>query len=118
MWAPALLLEASGDVAGALATVAGLWDQCVRSGAVVECPVLGADLVRLAIAAGDAARAAKVAAVVAEVAAEVAAAGDVPSLTSAALHCRGLAHDDVGLLADAVESYSRGPAAREPDGRA
>ena len=45
MWAPALLLEASGDIAGALATVTGLWDQCVRSGAVVECPVLGADLV-------------------------------------------------------------------------
>ena len=108
-WAPALLLEASGDIAGALATVAGLWDQCVRSGAVVECPVLGADLVRLAIAAGDAARAAEVAAIVAEVAAEVAPAGDVPSLTSAALHCRGLAHDDAGLLADAVESYSRGP---------
>jgi hypothetical protein len=79
MWAPALLLEASGDIAGALATVAGLWDQCVRSGAVVECPVLGADLVRLAIAAGDTARAAEVAAVVAE----VVAAGDVPSLTGA-----------------------------------
>ena len=104
MWAPALLLEASGDIAGALAAVAGLWDQCVRSGAVVECPVLGADLIRLAIAAGDTARAAEVAAVVAQ----VAAAGDVPSLAGAALHCRGLAHDDAGLLADAVESYSRG----------
>ena len=105
MWAPALLLEASGDIAGALATVAGLWDQCVRSGAVVECPVLGADLVRLAIAAGDTARASEVAAVVAG----VAAPGDVPSLAGAALHCLGLVHDDAGLLADAVETYSRGP---------
>jgi hypothetical protein len=103
------LLEASGDVAGALATVAGLWDQSVRSGAVVECPVLGADLVRLAIAVGDAARAAKVAAVVAEVAAEVDAAGDAPSLAGAALHCRGLAHDEVGLLAEAVQACSRAP---------
>jgi hypothetical protein len=36
-------------------------------------------------------------------------AGDVPSLTGAALHCLGLARDDAGLLADAVDSYSRGP---------
>jgi len=104
MWAPALLLEASGDVAGARAEVAGIWDQCVRTGAVIECPVLGADLVRLALAAGDAAQAANVAAIVAE----VAAANDIPSVTGAALHCQGLAADDAGLLAEAVASYARG----------
>jgi len=71
---------------------------------VIECPVLGADLVRLALAAGDAAQAANVAAIVAE----VAAANDIPSVTGAALHCQGLAADDAGLLAEAVASYARG----------
>jgi DNA-binding CsgD family transcriptional regulator len=71
----------------------------------LEFPALGADLVRLALAAGDAARAREAAAAVAE----VAAANDVPWLTGAALRCQGLATDDAGLLAEAVDAYSRGP---------
>ena len=104
MWAPALLLEAHGDSAEALAAVAGIWDQCVQSGAMIECPVLGPDLVRLAVAAGEISRASEAAAVVAD----VAAANNVPWLTGAALHCQGLAADDAELLAEAVQSYSRG----------
>ena len=105
MWARALLLEAGGRPAEALSALAGIWDQYVRWGMALEYPVLGADLVRLALTAGDHGRARDVAAAVAD----VAAANQVPSLTGAALRCRGLAEDDAGLLADAVEAYSRGP---------
>jgi hypothetical protein len=57
MWARALLLEAEGADREALATLAGAWDLCARSGFAIEYPVLGADLVRLALAAGEPARA-------------------------------------------------------------
>ena len=45
-------------------TLAGCWDLCRRSGFAIEYPVLGADLVRLALAAGERARAERVAAAV------------------------------------------------------
>jgi DNA-binding CsgD family transcriptional regulator len=73
----------------------------------LECPVLGPDLVRLALAlaAGDPERAMQVAAAVEQV-----AAGDaVPWITGAALRCRGLARDDPGLLCAAVDAYAQGP---------
>jgi tetratricopeptide (TPR) repeat protein len=84
-WARALLLEAGGATGAAFAALAGVWDRCARAGLAVDYPVLGPDLVRLALAAGEPARAEQVAAAVAEVAAR----NDVPSMAGAALRCRG-----------------------------
>jgi DNA-binding CsgD family transcriptional regulator len=109
MWARALLLEAGGQVTEAYATLVGLWGQYAEREMALEYPALGPDLVRLALAAGDAGRAREAAAAVAD----VAAANNVPWLTGAALRCRGLAEDDAGLLAQAVDAYSRGPRPRE-----
>ena len=103
MWARALLLEAGGAVPDAFATLDCCWDLCVRSGFAIEYPVLGPDLVRLALAADEAGRAAQVATAVAE----VAAGNDVPSLSGAALRCRGLAERDPRILRSAVDAYAR-----------
>ena len=104
-WVRALLLEAGGAVPEADAALAGVWDWCRRSGFALEYPVLGPDLVRLALAAGDRERATRVAAAVAE----VAAGSAVPWITGAALRCRGLAAGDPGLLRAAVAAYAAGP---------
>jgi DNA-binding CsgD family transcriptional regulator/TolA-binding protein len=103
MWARALLLEAGGAVPDAFATLDGCWEVCARCGFTIEYPVLGPDLVRLALAADEAGRAAQVATAVAE----VAAGDDVPSLTGAALRCRGLVERDPGILRSAVDAYAR-----------
>ena len=105
MWARSLLLEAGGQAAEAYATLAGLWEQYAEREMALEYPALGPDLVRLALAAGDTGRAREIAAAVAG----VAAANDVPWLTGAALHCQGLAGDDLGMLARAVDAYAHGP---------
>jgi hypothetical protein len=55
-WAQALLLEANGELAQALAILGGCWGRCDSCGLVREYPVIGADLVRLALAAGEAGR--------------------------------------------------------------
>ena len=38
LWARALVLEAGGNIAEALTTLAGCWDQCARSGIMLDCP--------------------------------------------------------------------------------
>jgi hypothetical protein len=106
-WVEALLPEAEGASAEALAALTGVWDRCERIGLAVEYPVLGPDLVRLSLAANEQGRASQVAAAVAEVAAR----NDVPSLSGAALRCRGLAEDDPGLLCASVDAYATGPPA-------
>ncbi len=103
-WAQALLLEASGQTTEALAALARCWDQCAELGLTVEYPVLGADLVRLALAGGERGRAADVTAAVAEVAAQ----NQVAALTGAALRCRGLTDDDPGVLLAAAQTYAGG----------
>ncbi len=104
IWARALLLEAQGRATEALAALAGCWDQCAERGLTVEYPVLGADLVRLALAHGERGRALDVTAAVAQIAAE----NQVAALTGAALRCRGLTEDDPGLLLAAVQAYTGG----------
>jgi DNA-binding CsgD family transcriptional regulator len=106
LWARALLLEADGRNADALATLAGCWDWCARHGLKLEFRMLGADLVRLALAGGERARAREVAAAVAELAAEN---PEVSSLAGAALRCRGLAEDDAEILHAAVAAYASAP---------
>ena len=64
----------------------------------------GPDLVRLALAAGEAGRARDVAAAVTGVASRI----QVPWITGAALRCQGLAEDDAGILRAAVNAYARG----------
>ena len=102
-WSRALLLEAEGATGEALATLAGCWDECAGSGLAVEVPVFGADLVRLAVAAGERPRAEAVVAAVAEVADR----NQVASLTGAARRCQGLAADDPEVLRAAVDAYGR-----------
>ena len=53
VWARALLLEAGGETAEALAALSEVWDHCARSGLALEYPVIGPDLIRLALAAGN-----------------------------------------------------------------
>jgi DNA-binding CsgD family transcriptional regulator len=104
-WAQALLLEADGELAQALVMLGECWERCARYGLGLEYPVIGPDLVRLALAAGDAGRAWDVAAAVAGVASR----NEVPWITGAALRCRGLAADDAGILEAAVSACTRGP---------
>jgi len=102
-WAQALLLEGDGKVTEALAIMAGCWDERgSQPGLMLEYPVLGADLVRLALASGERGRAREVAAAVAQMADE----NKVASLAGAALRCRGLAEDDPGVLLDAAHAYA------------
>jgi len=51
MWARALLLEADGRIGEALRTLTRAWELCREAGVVAEYPVIGPDLVRLALAA-------------------------------------------------------------------
>jgi DNA-binding CsgD family transcriptional regulator len=103
-WAQALLLEADGELTDALETLSGCWDRCATSGLAVEYPVIGPDLVRLALAAEDAGRAQDVAAAVVGVASR----NEVPWIAGAALRCQGLAADDADVLQAAVDAYARG----------
>jgi DNA-binding CsgD family transcriptional regulator len=105
MWARALLLEAEGATREAYAALASCWDLCAGAGLAVDYPVLGPDLVRLALAAGEEGPAAQVAAAVAE----VAAANKVASLDGAALRCQGLLEGDPAVLRAAVDAYAQGP---------
>jgi DNA-binding CsgD family transcriptional regulator/tetratricopeptide (TPR) repeat protein len=104
-WTRALTLEAEGRYADAFAVLAEACDECAAIGVMIEYRVLGPDLVRLALAVGDERRARDVTANVAELAAR----NDVPSLTGAALRCRGLLDDDADTLQAAVSAYGRSP---------
>jgi len=104
-WARALLLEADGDLADALETLSDCWDRCAGSGLALEYPVIGPDLVRLVLAAGEAGRARDVAAAVTGVASR----NQVAWITGAALRCQGLTENDPGILQSAVEACARGP---------
>ena len=103
-WPHALIAEAGGEHDVALAVMAGIWDRCARSGLVLDYPVIGADLVRLALAAGDRERAADAAAEVAT----VASINQVAWMTGAALHCQGLMEGNPETLQDAASAYADG----------
>lgn len=102
-WARALLLEAEGDMPQALTTLAVSWDECAEAGVKAEFPVIGPDLVRLALFAGDRARAGQVASAVAAVATE----SEVFSYTGAAERCRGLLGKDPDLMLSSADHYTR-----------
>ncbi len=103
-WPRALIQEAGGELGQALATMTGAWDTCARLGLALDYPAVGADLVRLALAAGDIGRARDASAAVTEVAAR----NEVPWMTGAALRCRGLIEDDAEILQAAVVACAGG----------
>ena len=103
-WPRALIQEAGGELGQALATMTGAWDTCARLGLALDYPAVGADLVRLALAAGDIGRARDVSAAVTEVAAR----NEVPWMTGAALRCRGLIEDDAEILQAAAGACAGG----------
>jgi DNA-binding CsgD family transcriptional regulator/tetratricopeptide (TPR) repeat protein len=105
MWAHALLLEAEGKAADAFALLAEAWDRCAELGLTLDYRAFGPDLVRLALATGERERARAVAAAMAEIAEQL----DIPSLTGAALHCRGLVQGDAETLRAAAAAFAQGP---------
>ena len=105
MWAHALLLEAEGKAADAFALLAEAWDRCAQLGLTLDYRAFGPDLVRLALASGQPERAQTVAAAMAGIAEQL----GVPSLTGAALHCRGLVQRDAEILRAAATAYAQGP---------
>ena len=103
-WPRALVAEAGGEPARALAIMSGAWDTCARAGMALEYPAVGPDLVRLMLTLGHRERARSVSTAVSE----VASANDVPWMTGAALRCRGLIEDDAEILEAAAAAYARG----------
>ena len=103
-WPSALIWEADGQPARALAILSSAWDACARSGMALEYPAVGADLIRLMLALGHAERARDVSAAVSE----VASGNDVPWMTGAALRCQGLIEGHAETLEAAAAAYARG----------
>jgi DNA-binding CsgD family transcriptional regulator len=101
-WPRALLQEASGQPAKALETLTTPLRESARLGISAEYPVMGADLVRLAVTEGDISLARRVAAAVGDVASR----NDVAWLRGAALRCQGLAESDAHALAAAADAYA------------
>lgn len=101
-WPRALLREASGQPGQALETLSTPLRESARLGISAEYPVMGADLVRLAVTEGDISLARRVAAAVGDVASR----NDVPWLRGAALRCQGLAESDAHALAAAADAYA------------
>jgi DNA-binding CsgD family transcriptional regulator/predicted negative regulator of RcsB-dependent stress response len=104
VWSRALVLEAGGELAQALAIMTDAWDVGARLGFTHEYPLVGADLVRLALAAGDLGRARDASAAVNEVASR----NEVSWMKGAALRCEGLIADDAEILSAAAGAYASG----------
>ena len=103
-WALALALEAQGDADAAFVALARCWDECRAAGLLLEFPIIGADLVRLALAVGNTDRAREVCAALADVAAR----NEVPSLGRWRCAAGGLTDDDVAALEAAADAFARG----------
>lgn len=101
LWGRALLAEASGAPDEALALHWDAWQLCAEAGTASQYPVLGPDLVRLSLMAGDRARAEAATAAVEEVAARA----GTPVVGAAVLRTRGLLTDDPAMLSDAARTY-------------
>lgn len=105
-WIGALLLEAQGKKAAALAALDETWDLIAPLRYVqATARAMGPDLVRMAKAAGDHQRAASVTE-------ELERSGPRAGTATAkglALRCRGLLDEDVGALLAAVAAHREGP---------
>ncbi|MCW3034689.1 MAG: putative LuxR family transcriptional regulator [Actinobacteria bacterium] len=109
LWARALVTEAQGQEDAALRMLIKAWEQCSGAGVVAEYPVLGPDLVRMAIAGGERLLAEQVTGAVET----LAATAEVASVKGAALRCRGLLDSDPAALLEAVAAYRLSPRRRE-----
>ena len=109
MWARALVLEAQGKGDSALRMLTKAWEQCSGAGVVAEYPVLGPDLVRMALRGGERLLAEEVTAALEA----LAATAEVASVKGAALRCRGLIDSDPAALLAAVGAYRSSPRRRE-----
>jgi DNA-binding CsgD family transcriptional regulator/tetratricopeptide (TPR) repeat protein len=108
-WVQALLQEASGHPDKALAQIVGAWDGCERSGLQAELPVLGPDLVRLAVRAGADGDGDRTRRTVRALESLAARNPSVSWVAGAALRARGAADDDLETLLRAVSVYRQGP---------
>ncbi len=81
------------------------WAQAAAVGTVTAYPLIGPDLVRLAMTAGQVGRAQAVTGAVEAAAALM----DSPSATAAALWCRGLTGPHLDILLEAVTRYQHAP---------
>jgi DNA-binding CsgD family transcriptional regulator len=100
------LLEAAGDIDQATSTLSKAWELATTGELSVTYPLLGPDLVRLALATGDRARAEAVAGTLEDL---HRLNRGIPSLAGAALMSRGQVNGDVDVLLDAVAAYREGP---------
>lgn len=105
VWARALLAEATGDAATALALLRAVWAGHATYGIRSERRLIGPDYVRLCLQAGERDEARAVAAAVGQAAADNGSA----SARGAALRCRGLAESDPDVLLRAVQLYGDAP---------
>ncbi|HWD09463.1 MAG TPA: AAA family ATPase [Actinomycetota bacterium] len=111
-WARALTAEAAGQRGEALQTLVKAWELCRDAGVVSEFPVIGPDLVRLAVACGEKLLAEEATAALEQLAAPSGHPVGVPGIQGAALRCRGLVSGDAGVLLEAVASFRRSPRRR------
>jgi class 3 adenylate cyclase/DNA-binding CsgD family transcriptional regulator len=100
-WARGVLQEAQGTPDQALRSVEEAWERAMGLGFVSELPVLGPDLVRLALTTGARDRAR----VVTEAVEDVASRMGVASAAGAGLRCRGLLEADPQILLEAVAAH-------------
>ncbi len=105
MWAQALLSEAEGRPEDGLAVLSNAWDLCTGARLVSEYPLIGPDLVRMSLGAGELARAEAVVATLERLAA---AHPGVSPVTGAALRGRGLLEADLETLLRGVETLRGG----------
>ena len=103
------MLEADGRGGEALRMLIKAWEICSGAGVVAEYPVIGPDLVRLALAGNEPILAEQVTAAVES----LAGTAGIASVTGAALRCRGLVDSDPEALLEAVAAYRRSPRVRE-----
>lgn len=102
-WTKALCIEASSDPTQALDAFVVGWDSSASDRYFFGRPAFP-DLVRLALAADDRARAVQA---TEEAEEGMRRAEEVPSVVGAALRCRGILEGDVDLLVAAVDAYRK-----------
>ncbi|HEX3426008.1 MAG TPA: AAA family ATPase [Acidimicrobiales bacterium] len=102
-----LLAEAAGQSDAAWDRASDAWDVAARAGTVCDFPLLGPDLIRLALAGADRAALARAHAAADEVEAVAEANPGVASLLGAARRCRGLLSADPTLLVEARSHFAQ-----------
>lgn len=100
VWAQGLFLDASGDPAAAVCTLSRQWDELDAHG-VAGGRWIGPDLVRVALASGERARARSVTDTMEPIAAKI----GTSSARGAALLCRGLLQSSADTLLQAAAAY-------------